>query len=155
MRRSGFTLIELLIVSGIILILISFSTPLFRRTVTDLELKETAANIGKFITLAQQEAVIKTSIYKIKFDFENKKYRLFTLSGEGASIKYIPPQGRFGRSFDLPSSMDIEGQASEILFYPDGHCDKVELKLTSKNGKVIALATTGVMGNVVITEEKE
>lgn len=153
--KRGFTLIELLIVCAIILALVSFSTPLFRKTFTGLELKETASNITKFINFAQEKAIVDRNIYKISFDFENKRYQLFATTGEGQDVKYSSPKDRFGRVFNLPKSLDIEGSAKEIFFYPDGHCDKVELILTSINGKILKIATTGTLGNVVITEKKE
>ena len=150
---TGFTLIELLIVAAIILVLTSFSTPLFRKTFTDLELKETASNISKFIAFAQQQAVIDEAIYKISFDFENKKYRLL-VSGEEGGMKFKSTSGRFGRVFNLPRDIDIDGEKNEILFYPDGRSDKVELKLISKDSKVLRITTTGVLGNVIVEQEK-
>ncbi len=153
--NKSFTLIELLIVTAIILTLVSVSMPLFRRTFTDLELKEAAADISKFILFAQHEAIINGAVYKIDFDFEKKEYRLLAFIGEvekGGQFK--SEGGRFSRIFHLPEGVDIEGQVTEILFYPDGHSDSVELKLTNKNGKILKISTTGILGNVVIEEEK-
>ena len=154
--NKSFTLIELLIVTAIVLTLVSFSMPLFRRTFTDLELKETISDISKFILFAQQQAIINGAIYKIDFDFEKKEYRLLTFAGGNEQGgQFEGAGGRFGRVFNLPKSIDIEGQANEVLFYPDGHSDKIELKLTSKNNKAVKIITTGVLGNVDVTEEKE
>lgn len=137
----AFTLIELLIVSVIIFILIGFATPLFRKTFTDLELKEAASNISKLIALAQQEAIINQSGSRVRFNAEKNTYSL----------------GEKGRRFNLPRSVNIEPRSQDITinFYPDGHCDKVELKLVGKEGKALKIATTGILGNVVITETEE
>jgi prepilin-type N-terminal cleavage/methylation domain-containing protein len=154
MKTNAFTLIELLIVSTIILVLVSFSTPLFRKSFSDLELKETASNISKFISYAQQRAIIDRCIYKISFELEKKEYRLFRVSGEGQNLTYNTLKDRFGRVFYIPKSIEVESEFSEILFYPDGHCDIVGLKLTGKNKRVLSIRTTGVLGNVVTTEER-
>lgn len=146
---AAFTLIELFIVSVVILILISVSTPLFRKTFSGLELKEAASNISSFITLAQHRAVADGSVCKVVFDYENKTYRLFVASGQ----EYATVNDRFGRLFHIPANIEIEGAVNEILFYPDGHCDKIEIKLTNKDNETLKLLTTGVMGNVVVAPE--
>jgi len=156
LNRGGFTFIELLIVSAIILVLLSFSTPLFRRSFSDLELKDTASNITKFIIFAQEKAIIDRSIYKISFDFDKKTYQLFRATGEGQNITYTTSaKDRFGNVIRLPKDIDYEGRAKEIFFYPDGHSDMVELRLANTNKKVLIISTTGILGNVVIREEKE
>lgn len=162
----SFTLIELLIVSVIILTLVAFSTPLFRKSFSDLELKEAVSNISRLITFAQHRAIIDKGIYKITFDFEKKTYQLKILTTqyvEGQKEEnYTPIKDRFGRIFYIPRSIAVEGRFNEVLFYPDGHCDngiagqpeQIRLTLTNKNNTVLTLATTGILGNVVITEEK-
>lgn len=161
-RNNSFTLIELLIVSVVILALVALSTPLFRHSFADLELKETVSNISRFITYAQDKAIIDKTLYKIVFDFETNKYRLFAAVGEGQNMRYASPSDRFGRIFYIPKGIDIEGQFNEIFFYPDGHCDngnpkqpeQVKLKLANKNKKALTITTTGILGNVIIREEK-
>lgn len=153
-KKAAFTLIELLIVSVIILALLSFSTPLLRKSFTDLELKETVSNISKFIALAQQKAIIERCSYAISFDFEAGTYRLSGVEGEGEDKKYKDLADRFGRLFEVPKSIKIEGNAKEIVFSPNGECSVVELELTNRNEKVMLINTTGTMGNVVVTEKK-
>lgn len=156
MSDKGFTLIELLIVSVIILALVFFSTPLFRRSFVNLELKETVSNISKFITLVQQRSIIDRKTYKIFFDFDKNTYQLLE---EGNNI--VP--GRFGKIFYIPQDIEIDGSSKEIFFYPDGHCDngnselpqQVSLELTDKNKKTLTITTTGTLGNVVITEDTD
>ncbi|MDD5449841.1 MAG: hypothetical protein PHO42_04495 [Candidatus Omnitrophica bacterium] len=160
---NSFTLIELLIVSVIILALAAFSTPLFRRSFTDLELKETVSNISKFITYAQHRAIIDKRIYKIDFDFEKNTYRLYGQTGEGDQAQFKSPQDRFGRLFYIPSSITIDGKFNEIFFYPDGHSDngnaqqpeQIELTLKDRNEKTLTVTTTGILGNVVVKNDRE
>jgi len=153
LSSKGFTLIELFIVSVIILVLISISTPLFRKTFADMELKETASRLERFIAFAQQEAIINVTVYRMFFDFENKTYQLFVDTGE-EGVGFEEVRDKFGRIFNLPKGISIEGTAEEILFYPDGHSDKVELTLTNENDKTLKATTTGILGNVIIAEEE-
>jgi len=155
--RKGFTLLELLIVSVIILVLIAMATPLFRRTFTDLELKDSISNLTKFIVFAQQQAIVNRGMYKMSFDFDKNEYRLRMKTGQGEQARYSNIQGRFGRVFKLPRGVSIEGDddASEIEFYPEGNSDKIEVRLVSTNGDTVTIATTGVLGNVVVTKDEE
>ena len=158
---AGFTLIELLIVSVIILALLSFSMPLFRKTFTDLELKEAASNISKLMGLAQQRAIIERWPYRLLFDFEKKWYRLSRVEGEGQNIKFIDLTDSFGRRFKIPEDISIKGNAKEVTFYPDGSCsapgatlDVIELELTNKNENTIEISVIEATGNVVITPKR-
>ena len=158
-KRKGFTLIELLIVSVIILALVSFSTPLFRKTFTDLELKEAVSNISKLMGLAQQRAIIERYRYRLLFDFEGRQYRLSRIEGEGQNIKAL--KDSFGRPFKIPQSVDVKGNTKEIVFYPDGSCgspgaerDVIELELTNKNENTMTISVIEATGNVVITQKK-
>ncbi|MBI4336026.1 MAG: hypothetical protein HY589_05165 [Candidatus Omnitrophica bacterium] len=150
----GFTLIELLIVGAVILALVSISSPLFQKSFADLQLRQTASNIARFAGLAQQRAIIDRRIYKLQFDFEERSYRLFFAGGEGQAVKFESPRDRFGRRFLIPEGLQMSGQTREALFYPDGKCDVIELGLKNKNGKFLVIATTGMLGDVVINEAK-
>lgn len=152
-RSRGFTLIELLIVCVIILALISVSMPLFKKTFTGLELRETVSNISKFMTYAQQRAIIDGRIYKILFNFDEKNYQLLVLANPGQETAYSKLSDRFGRVFKIPADIEIEGTVSEMLFYPDGHTDTLELKLKNTDNKVLKITATGLLGNVTIAEE--
>jgi len=146
-------------VSVIILALLSLSMPLFRGTFNDLELKEAVSNISKLITFAQEKAIIDRRIYKISFDYTAGRYQLLRIEGEGQNIEFMSPKDRFGRVFYISRGIEVEGDSSQILFYPDGHCDNgdsknVTLTLKNRNNKIIRLATTGILGNVNIYEDE-
>jgi prepilin-type N-terminal cleavage/methylation domain-containing protein len=161
-KRAGFTLIELLIVSMVILALVSFSTPFFRKSFTDLELKEAVSSISKLMGLAQQRAIIERRGYRLLFDFGNKSYRLYRVEGEGQNIKFINVADNFGRLFKIPGNIDIKGNAKEIIFYPDGSCtapgaadlEVIELEFINRNERVMKISVIEATGNAVITEKK-
>ncbi|MEI8176265.1 MAG: prepilin-type N-terminal cleavage/methylation domain-containing protein [Candidatus Omnitrophota bacterium] len=153
--RAAFTLIELLIVTSIILVLVAFSTPLFTQTFAGLELKESASNIGRLITLAQQAAVIEGRVYKVSFDFEAHTYRILGAPGQGMpGTGYSRMVGRFGELMHVPGAITITGTAREFLIYPDGHTDQMLVRLTTGDGRAMAVATSGILGSVSVTEEE-
>ena len=80
---AAFTLIELIIVAAIILMLVAVSSPRFRSTFSDLELKDSSYSIGKIIKYAQKRAILEERKYRVIFDFENQSYRLLVESVDG------------------------------------------------------------------------
>jgi prepilin-type N-terminal cleavage/methylation domain-containing protein len=157
-NERGFTFVELLIVSAVILALLAFSTPLFRKSFADLELKEMVSNISKLIMFAQQRAVIDRCNYQLAFDPKAGTYRLFKIEGEVQNKKYVGISDRFGRLFKIPENIEMKGSSKEIIFYPDGHSDngsgeQPAFEFMNKNEKIIRIDTTGMMGNVVVTEK--
>ncbi|MCQ9207713.1 MAG: prepilin-type N-terminal cleavage/methylation domain-containing protein, partial [Omnitrophica bacterium] len=100
--RAGFTLIELVLVILLISILTAISTPLFRRTFSDIVLKNTAYDMAKVINYIGEMAIIEKVKYKLNLDFENGKYWItkYGLSEEG--VVYGRVSGRYGKDFFLP-----------------------------------------------------
>ncbi len=174
-RPAGFTLIELVIVAAIILVLVAISTPLFRHTFRDLELRDAAYNISKMIQYAQQRAVIEEKKYRLLFDFNKKAYRLLVWnkekeadnsSAEGAEGARLPAgqepasgwkevTGRFGGYFYLPEGVRFRGDRDKITFLPNGRCDKASLYITNKENKTFEIKTTGRTGYVEIFEVEQ
>ena len=105
MKSWGFTLIELTLVTVIILALLGLSIPLFRKTFLDLSAKDTAFNISKLVTYAQEKAVIDRKNYKIIFNFNQRNYQLLESSRTEDAIVYKKVQKRFGKIFTLPQGL--------------------------------------------------
>ena len=153
-RPAAFTLIELIIVGAIIVVLVAVSTPLFRRTFKDLELRDAAYNIGKIIQYAQQKAIVEEKKYRLVFYFEKKAYRLFSLSEEkkGETISsWKEITGRFGVYFYLPEGVSFKAGKDKIIFLPNGRCDKISVYIAGKD-KAFEIKTNGRTGHVEISE---
>lgn len=134
LRRSpGFTLIELTLVTLLVLILAGLSTPLFKKTLSDLSAKNTSFSICKLINYAQEMAVLERNNYKIAFDFKKGGYQLFTFSASAKPPVYAKASGRFGKLFTLPQGLKLSGDKNGIIFYSDGHCDSVKINVLAKN----------------------
>ena len=133
-RTSGFTLIELTLVTLLILILAGLSTPLFKKTLSDLSARNASFSICKLINYAQEMAVLERVNYEIAFDFKNSKYRLFKLSVSEKPPAYVKAAGRFGKLYGLPQGLKLAGVKDAVVFYPDGHCDEVNVSVLTKIG---------------------
>lgn len=170
--KTAFTLIELVIVAAIILILVAVSTPRFRSTFSNLELRDVSCNIGKIIKYAQQIAILEEKRYRVIFDFENKSYHLLVESEEnkfsagGKPVSYAEGAsapdgdwkrvtGRFGENFYLPEGVRFKGDKDKITFLPNGRCDKSSIYVINKKNKVIEIKTTGRAGYVEISIVKK
>jgi len=147
----GFTLIELTLVAILVLVLIGISTPLFRKTFSDLTTKNAAFSISKLINYAQERAVVDGKAFTIKFApqaRENKytQYKLF--DGD------LPVRGRFGRTFELPQGVILKSSLARIDFYPDGSCSAAEITVSGSSGGNYRIRTKGFGGLAKIEELK-
>jgi len=134
-KNKGFTLIELVLVVFLISVLVALSTPLFKRTFTDLQLRNTVYNVTKTINYAREMAIIERSNYKINFNFKKGEYWITRLHRTGEKSIYKRTGGRYGRIFSLPEGIYFNARDDEMLFYPDGRAEEIELKIYGKDKK--------------------
>jgi len=159
--QNSFTLIELIIVAVIIVTLVGVSSPLFRTTFKDIELKDTAYNLSKLIKYGQQSAVIEEKKYRLLFNLEKGTYYLLTENEEAAKSELKPASdwkragGRFGADFYLPEGIKFKADVDKITFLPSGRCDKISLYIIDQRNKIIVIKTNGRAGYVEVSEVKE
>ena len=133
-NNTGFTLIELVLVILLISILTALSTPLFRRTFSDLILRNAALDMAKLINYAQEMAIIEKVNYKVNFNFEERKYWLTRQKPEGVSYERI--KGRYGKPFSLSRDLELSSDKEEgFILYPDGRSDKAKIEIRDKKNK--------------------
>jgi len=148
-QAQGFTLIELTLVTLLVLILAGLSTPLFKKTLSDLSARNTSFSICKLINYAQEMAVLERKNYKIAFDFKKGRYQLLELSSSGLPPAYVRVTGRFGKLFGMPQGLKLSGVRNGVVFYPDGHCDEIRVNvLTSAGGYSVMVKGFGNMVEV-------
>ena len=134
--RRGFTLVELVLVILLISILVGLSTPLFKRTFSDLELRNISLDIAKMINYAQEMAIVDKIKYKLNFNIDRGEFWI---------------AGRHGKKITLPRGLKITLDAEyidkgELAFYPDGRSDKAEIKITDRKtgeGRLIKIKGFG------------
>ncbi len=139
---TGFSLLELLFVIIIIGILAGVSYPALRRTFVSLQLDDSCRQLQTFMNYLDGRAVAEgTSVY-LHIDPEGKAY---WAKFKDSSIRI--------RSYNIPSSITIETDQSQIIFYPDGSIDPCTIKLTSSEGHSVTLTTKGVFAGVKSQEQ--
>jgi len=163
--QNSFTLIELIIVAAIIVALVGVSSPLFRTTFKDIELKDAAYNLSKLIKYGQQSAVIEEKRYRLLFNFEKGSYHLLTENEEAAKGElsaggkpapdWKKAGSRFGADFYLPEGIKFKADVDKITFLPSGRCDKISLYIIDQRSKIIVIKTNGRAGYVEVSEVKE
>ncbi|MFH0840242.1 MAG: prepilin-type N-terminal cleavage/methylation domain-containing protein [Candidatus Omnitrophota bacterium] len=156
MNKRGFTLIELLIVASLILVLVVVSTPLFRTAYSNLELKDSAYNIGKMMRYAEVSAVMEERAYKMVLNFENRAYWLLRENQKDSKGDFEKVEGRFGEKFFLPKNLSLSGDKSELIFLPNGRSTKATVSVIDKTKKKgFDIKTTGRSGQIEISDVSE
>jgi prepilin-type N-terminal cleavage/methylation domain-containing protein len=152
-RNSGFTLVELILVILLISILTGLSTPLFRKTLSGLVLKNASFDLAQFINYAREMAIVEKTPHKLNLDFENGKYWItrYAVSEEGVLYKRV--KGRYGREYFLPRGLGFTADKKEFIFYPDGRSDEAEIKITDKKTEEARLVSVEGFGEGVKIKE--
>jgi len=150
--RRGFTLIELVLVILFISIITALSTPLFRNTFSELELKNTTFNLSKIINYAQEMAIIDKASYKLNFDFDGGAYWLTKSYFVDRKQTFTKLEGKYGRKFYFPDGLALTASKKEIVLYPDGRSDTAEISIVDKNGRGRSLKVASFGSQVEIEE---
>lgn len=159
---SGFTLIELVLVCVIILILVSLSTPLFRKPFAGVRVRNTCRQLTHLMRYVQAKAIAERRLCRINFNFEQGSFWPVVEKDESPG-EFERIEGKWGRTFDLPQGVSISGKilseagkAGETLvirFYPDGSSDKAEIKIFGSAEDVFTITTQRNIGYVNVQEE--
>lgn len=154
--NRAFTLIELVIVASLILVLAIISTPLFRAAYRNLELRDSAYNIGKMMRYAEVSAVMEERPYKMMFNFESRAYWLLREDQKDPKGDFKKVEGRFGEKFFLPKNLSLSGDNSELIFLPNGRSTKATVSVIDKSEKKgFDIKTTGRSGQIEISDVSE
>lgn len=154
----GFTFIEILMVIVILGVFVAMATPHFRNTYFELELASQARSLAKFLTYAEERAVVEGKAYQFEIDPVERRYWLTAEvekeqeGEEGTHFARI--EGRYGRTVTLPNSITVASDKGRILFYPDGSSDPFSLSLKDQEGRELVLKNGKPFGVVRVEEPK-
>ncbi|MDD5504711.1 MAG: hypothetical protein PHV77_05305 [Candidatus Omnitrophica bacterium] len=148
----AFTLIELALVTVIMLIMISLSTPIFSRTYDDLSIFSCARAVSQMIYLARQRSIFERKYYRIVFDIGSNTCQIMAGLPDG-SYEDLPE--RWGRIFRAPSGLDIHADREYVDFSPGGFCDPAVINIVNKKNKCLSVKLDHITGTVDIHEKKE
>lgn len=149
---SGFTLIELALVTVIILVVMGLSAPIFRRTFSDLIIKDAAYSVSKMIGYAQERSIIERKLYRVRFDEARGTYDIQFYNEDVVPPVWQALRGRFGRPYKLPDTVSFgEGTRKQLICYPDGQSDKATIRIMDKRGNGYVLEVKG-FGSAIETK---
>jgi len=151
-KRSGFTLIEVTLVSVIILILITLSMPLFRRTYEDLKITSCTKDISQIIHFSRQRAIFERRNYRFVIDSDNNSYQILVQDEE--SDKFIPLADRWGRVYNVAKDIEIRTDKKQIDFSPSGVSDSAIIYIIREN-KTYSIILDGSTGSIKINDKTE
>jgi len=128
LRRSvvGFTLLELMAVIVILMVVVAFSVPRFRRTFNHLQLQVFANDMIRLLAYANQRAVTRGEVLKIHFDLEGRRYWLASTNESGKSTRIA---SKLTRVSPIPETITLQPSGRELNFYPDGRADRFEMSI--------------------------
>lgn len=150
---AGFTLLELMLVAVIMLVLVTISTPLFKRTYEDLRLTSSAKEIASVMRFCRERAIFERKTFILNIDTEKKTYQVFAEDEDNEEP--LPLKSRWGRIFRIPDGIDVEVDVKEIDFFPDGSTTPVSIYLTNKEGKAFTILIERDTGFVRVYDYKK
>ena len=146
---AAFTLIELFLVVLLLSVIVSLSTPMFRRTFSELSLKNTAFTISKLANYSQEMAIIDRVSYRMNLDYKNGKFWLAKFEPKENTYKKLT--NMYGKVFAFPESSNASGP-KDVTFNPDGRCDEAEIRITDAHGTGYAVRTQGFGRRVAVED---
>ncbi|MBU1091017.1 MAG: prepilin-type N-terminal cleavage/methylation domain-containing protein [Candidatus Omnitrophica bacterium] len=141
-KNRSFTFIEILFVVIILGILIGISFPQFKKNYHNLLLNSCSGQLQSFMNYLTQHSIVSGEVIYLNIDNAEKRY--WAENKEGESIL---------RAYRIPAEIEIESEAEQIAFYPNGELDKVKIRITNLNSQLITLTTKGVFSGVKLQIE--
>ena len=162
-RKAGFTLLELILVMMLAAIVLSLAAPSLRVFANARPIANAAAQFVTLTNYARSQAISEGRTYRLNLDPDKG---LFWLTAQEGGL-FQPLQQEFGRVFSLPEGtktdwltppagstgmtipgLQLSGQTdtpdasgtdanTSIAFYPDGHTETSDLRLTDRRGNTL------------------
>lgn len=135
-KSRGFTLLELMVVIVVIVILAAVVVPLLGKSDHRRAL-DAASDLVMLVNLAQQEAILSSSVLQLEFNFEESGYRFTQLRGtDFIEITTSPLQGTHPLEAVNMRSLEINGrdpgeELAGIYLYPTGEQEPFQLELAA------------------------
>ncbi len=162
---QGFTLLEIMVVALLIALIAGIVVPRFE-SVFETQLKSAMRKIAGSIKFCFNEAVIKQSTIRLKFDLSQGTYNY--------SVLVTDPDSKIGQFIEMPSDiaepailpggvfftdivtprslMKVEDGETFILFYPTGYAEKAVIHLGDRYGRKYTMLVKPLNGGVKIFE---
>ena len=149
-KGKGLTFIELILVVSILSILTAVSTPLFRHTFDNLQVRNLCRDISKLTKYVQERAIMEQTIHRIDFDVNNNEYWVSIAKDQLNPEKFIKLNNKFGRMRKFSPNIIFECDEPYAAFYPDGSADELTIYVSGTNSEVYTLTNKETTGYVKI-----
>lgn len=152
-KNKGFTFVELLLVVLLIGIIISVSTPRFRRTFDSLRLENFSLNLAQLIKYSRERAIAEGKRHRLIF--EGRQYSLQVEKDSlDARGEFTPLKSRWGRKQFVPGGITLETETAYIDFYPSGQISEATLYLSGA-GEIYTLIIERILGRVRVFDYRK
>ncbi len=149
----GFTFIEIVLVVIILSVLAAMAVPNFSGSFRNIILTSTTNQIASLMRYAQGRAVAYQQGLRFILSEDMRSYRLRSYSGQASgstqAAETRPLPGRWGRTFMIPSELELEATQRTFEFYPDGRIEGGRLFLCRRD-QCLTLSTQDQHARVLV-----
>jgi prepilin-type N-terminal cleavage/methylation domain-containing protein len=144
-RRSAFTLLEILVALAIIALVAGLVIPKLVE-ISGLELRSSVRRLAGAARYAGDQAAVRKTPYRLRFDLEARAYRVEYLDGE----VWQPDRASLGGAVRLPHAVSIvsvetrgRGRKTEgepwIEFYPKGYAERAAVQVAAGEQRIFTV----------------
>ncbi len=145
-KEKGLTFIELILVISILSILTAISTPLFRHTFDNLQVRNLCRDISKLSRYAQERAIMEQVVHRINFDINSKEYWVSIAKDPLNPEKFTTLNNKLGRKRRFSPNILLECTKPYTVFYQDGRADELTIYVSGADGEVYTVTNKETTG---------
>lgn len=137
--KESFTLVELLLVMVVILVLAGVSIPSLKNSARNAEFKGFINKLYLFLDYARSRSTLENSILAVNIDNEGK---ILLIQEKDTELNHI----------GIPADIQIQSNAPQVLFYPDGTSQQFELLVQAGQDQHSIILSRGFDGKIKIKD---
>jgi len=151
--KNGFTLVEVCLVGLILSIIFTISWPIFNHIARRNQLEILCNEISYTMRYARDYALNESKYYSIQFDTLNHKYYLSVKDNLSTNTSgFTPLNDSLHKTRTWPDEIQLNNISSkQVLFYPDGSSDDLEISFKNAQGNICTLKLNGSTGFTTVT----